>query len=124
MRGLGIIRELLKNLVTKPMTVRFPHEKILISERYRGEHNYDIDKCVSCGLCARICPNRAIEMVEVEQSDGTQKSCPQIDLGKCCFCALCEDVCPTDALILTTEIPEAVFDINTLIKCPATNSEE
>ena len=62
-------------------------------------------------------------MVEVEQSDGAQKSCPQIDLGKCCFCALCEDVCPTDALILTTEIPEAVFDINTLIKCPSTSSE-
>ncbi len=114
---------MLKNLVTKPMTVRFPHEKIIISERYRGQHKYDIDKCVSCGLCARICPNRAIEMVEVEQSDGAQKSCPQIDLGKCCFCALCEDVCPTDALILTTEIPEAVFDINTLIKCPSTSSE-
>ena len=113
----------MKNLVTKPMTVRFPHEKVPISERYRGEHEYDIDKCVSCGLCARICPNRAIEMLEVEQADGTEKSYPQIDMSKCCFCALCEDVCPTDALRLTTEIPEAVFDPDTLIKYPSASSE-
>ncbi|MCD6127078.1 MAG: NADH-quinone oxidoreductase subunit I [Methanomicrobia archaeon] len=121
-----VIPKLIRNLFSKPMTVRFPHESIPIPDGYRGEHEYDIDKCISCGLCAKICPNRAIEMVEMpeEYKDKYPKKYPKIDLGKCCFCALCRDICPTGAMKLTKNFFLSTFDSSTTIKYPSPKKEE
>ena len=116
----GILPKLFKNMFSKPMTVRFPHESIPIPDRYRGEHEYDIEKCISCGLCAKICPNRAIEMIELpkEYKEKYPKTYPKIDLGKCCFCGLCEDICPKDSIRLTKNVFLSTFDKNNVIKNP------
>ena len=116
----GIIPKLFKNLVSKPMTVRFPHESIPIPDGYRGEHHYNIEDCISCGLCARICPNRAIEMTEAPENKKEEypKTYPRIDMGKCCFCGLCEDICPTNALTLTKNVFLSTFNPDTTIKNP------
>ena len=117
---LQIVKEVFKNIFTKPMTVLFPFEKIEIPERNRGEHSLDIDKCISCGACARICPNLAIEMIETipEHREKYPKTYPQVDLGKCCFCALCEDICPKGAIKLTTNFFLATFDKSDTVRSP------
>lgn len=126
MAPIGMIPRLIQNMFLKPMTVKFPHESIPIPEDYRGEHEYDIDKCISCSLCARICPNMAIEMVEAPKSlkDSYPKTYPQIDIGKCCFCGLCQDICPKDALKLTNNVFLSTFDSSTVIKPPIGDKEE
>ena len=108
------------------MTVKFPHESIPIAKGYRGEHEYDIDKCRSCGLCANICPNKAIKMVKVPKKYGEKypKLYPQIDLGKCCFCGLCEDICPTGAIKLTKNTFLSAFDSKEVIKNPVPKNKE
>jgi len=123
---LGILPKLLQNLFSKPMTVKFPHESIPIPDGYRGEHKYDIDKCIGCGLCAEICPNRAIEMVEAskEYKDKYPKKYPKIDLGKCCFCALCEDICPKDSISLTKNVFLSTFDSSNVLKYPMPKNRE
>jgi formate hydrogenlyase subunit 6/NADH:ubiquinone oxidoreductase subunit I len=117
---LEIVFELLKNLVSRPMTVRFPHESIPIPQGYRGEHVYDATECISCALCAKICPNRAIEMVQApeELREKYAKEYPRIDLGKCCFCALCQDICPKGCIELKTNVFLATFDPSVTIKSP------
>jgi NADH-quinone oxidoreductase chain I len=114
---LGIVFELLKNLFSRPMTVQFPHQAIPIPDGYRGEHTLDIDTCTSCGLCFRICPNRAIEMVEAPEQlrDKYPKQYPKIDLGKCCFCGLCQDICPKDSITLTKGFFLSTFDPKSVI---------
>ena len=106
------------------MTVKFPYESIPIPDGYRGEHRYDIDNCISCGLCAKICPNRAIEMVGVskELKEKYPKSYPKIDLGKCCFCGLCEDICPKDSILLTKNVFLSTFDPSVVIRNPVESS--
>jgi len=123
---LKTVIELLKRLFQKPMTVRFPHESIPIAEGYRGEHKYDIDKCRSCGLCANICPNRAITMVKApkEYRKKYPELYPQIDLGKCCFCGLCQDRCPNGAIKLSKNVFLSTFDSKETIKNPAPKNEE
>ncbi len=108
------------------MTVRFPHESIPIPQRYRGEHVYDIEKCISCGLCAKICPNRAIEMVVVsnEHKDKYPKTYPKIDIGKCCFCGLCEEICPKDSLKLTKNVFLSTFDSSSVQKYPQPEAKQ
>jgi len=116
----GIVNYLLKNLFSKPMTVCFPDKSIEIPKGYRGEHSYDRDKCISCGLCAKICPDKAIEMVEApeEYKGKYPKKYPQIDLGKCCFCGFCEDICPKNCLKLTNNFFLSTFDKSSIIKMP------
>jgi len=120
-----VLPKVFKNMFSKPMTVRFPRESISIPDGYRGEHEYDIDKCISCGLCAKICPNRAIEMVGAteECKERYPKKYPRIDLGKCCFCALCQDICPKDAIKLTKNFFLSTFDKSKVIKNPALKTE-
>jgi len=107
-------------MFSKPMTVRFPHESIPIPEKYRGAHEYYIDKCISCGLCEKICPNMAIEMVETveDYKKDYSKTYPRIDLGKCCFCGLCEDICPKDAIKLSKNVFLSTFDKSNIILDP------
>jgi len=94
-----------KNLYKKPMTLVFPKEALPPVENYRGRQLLDIEKCVGCSMCSRVCPNDAIVMV-----DFNDKKCPQIHLGKCCFCGLCAENCPTGALEMTSEIFIAGYD--------------
>jgi len=114
------IQVLFETLFSKPMTVKFPYESIEIPEDYRGEHELDIDKCVGCALCDEICPNRAVEMVELpeEHKEKYPKTYPRLDLGKCCFCGLCQDICPRKCLTLTKNVFLATPDPSAVIKNP------
>ncbi|MFW5912132.1 MAG: 4Fe-4S binding protein [Candidatus Hadarchaeota archaeon] len=62
----------------------------------------DRDKCVSCGICARVCPAWAIEYDDEEK--------PIIDLGRCIYCGECAENCPTNAIEMSKNFELASFN--------------
>ncbi|MCK4527272.1 FAD-dependent oxidoreductase [candidate division WOR-3 bacterium] len=106
----------IKYLFKKPKTLRYPFELKEPSERYRGLHLNNWDKCTGCGNCADICPNVAIEMKEIPEikpEEGEKNERPEVDYGRCCFCGLCVDICPTGSLRLSRDYLHIHFDPDT-----------
>jgi uncharacterized protein (DUF362 family)/NAD-dependent dihydropyrimidine dehydrogenase PreA subunit len=52
-------------------------------------------RCVSCGICGKVCPVDAIS--DALRTDGGKKL-PAIDRSKCVGCLCCHEMCPTGAM--------------------------
>lgn len=50
---------------------------------------------VSCGACARRCPQHAIQMVPSVADDPKSPKIPVVDEEKCIGCGACENLCPS-----------------------------
>jgi formate hydrogenlyase subunit 6/NADH:ubiquinone oxidoreductase subunit I len=103
-------------------TVQYPHATLPVPDTGRYRLHNEIDDCIVCDKCAKICPVNCITIEPIraveefgKTSDGTPKriyaATFDIDMGKCCFCALCTTVCPTECLTMTKVYDFSVFDI-------------
>ncbi|MCS7386178.1 MAG: ferredoxin [Candidatus Methanomethylicota archaeon] len=117
---MAMIREIWRNFPKRPATLKYPFERLEPSERYRGKHHFDPKLCVGCGLCARDCPAKAIEMVTF--SDGKRR--PVFYLDRCIFCAVCERICPRNAIKLTKFYELATYDKSELVLKEALEPEK
>ena len=91
----------IKNSLRKPVTEFYPVQKFKAPERYRGRHIFYDELCIGCSLCAKVCPNNTIVMLErPEQTDPKLKHRPIIDLNRCIFCGYCAEVCPAKCLFM------------------------
>ncbi len=115
--------EATKYLFEEPKTLQYPFEFKEPAPRYRGFHLNDWDKCTGCGNCEDICPNQAIEMVEIPElesrpEEGMTNERPEINYGRCCFCGLCVDICPAGSLSLSRDYLHIHFDKDTFTFIP------
>ena len=103
-----------RQMFTRPITIQYPEERREPAERYRGLHalrrhsDGGEERCISCCLCARICPSQCIRLV----TSGEEKKVIDeydIDLGHCLFCGLCAEVCPVEAIVLTKRYEAAYY---------------
>ncbi len=69
-----------------------PDSLILEEKTTKTIAQVNLERCIKCGLCANICPSKAIQMVEHK---------PVIDPYLCISCGDCVKRCPTRALALT-----------------------
>jgi len=75
------------------------------------------DKCISCGICEKVCPYHAIIYAPVP----CEQACPVdaisknengkeiIDFDKCTFCGKCLMACPFGAIVEETHLFDLVF---------------
>lgn len=103
-------------------TIQYPHVSLPLPDNGRYKLHNEIDDCIVCDKCAKICPVNCITIEPIKAieeigrtSDGTPKRIYaakfDIDMGKCCFCGLCTTVCPTECLTMTKTYDFSVFDI-------------
>ncbi len=96
----------------RPVTVQYPYEKLIPSERFRGRIHFEFDKCISCEVCVRVCPIN-LPVVDWEFNKEVKKKQLKhysIDFGVCIFCGNCVEYCPTNCLSMTEEYELAAYD--------------
>jgi len=104
------------HLRRRPVTVQYPYEKLIPSERYRGRIHYEFDKCIACEVCVRVCPINlpVVDWVMNKETKKKELRNYSIDFGVCIFCGNCVEYCPTNCLSMTEEYELSTFDRHNL----------
>jgi ech hydrogenase subunit F len=93
---LPMVPRALRNLVSAPVTRRYPTEVRPRFAGARGAIVYDVESCNFCMLCARRCPAAAIECSRDDRLWA-------IDQLTCIACGVCVDVCAKKSLSMSVE---------------------
>ncbi len=125
-KGLGYS---FRKIVKEPMyTFQYPDEQWYPPDSFRGRpvlvEEEGKPRCVSCNLCARVCPPMAISMQshEIESVKEREPKWFEINMLRCIYCGYCEEVCPEEAIVMSKEYDltfqdrnEAVFGLERLL---------
>jgi len=99
--------------IPKP-TRQYPEERWMPEKSYRGRPVLvklnGVEKCVACGLCARVCPSLAISLKASETIEKKERYPVEFEINmlRCIFCGLCEEACPKEAIVMSKDY-ELVF---------------
>lgn len=102
MSAIPFLKEIVKNLLSIPLTDKKAIECKEGLEGYRGKIHFNEEVCIGCGLCTRVCASNAIEKKMFKVNDG-QKITLIFDMSSCTFCGMCSDFCPKKAIKLTKD---------------------
>ena len=90
-------------------TRQYPEEKWTPPSSFRGRpvlvEEKGVERCVACGLCARVCPALAIEM-QSSETEYWKERYPvkfEINMLRCIYCGFCEEVCPEEAIVMSQD---------------------
>ncbi|AUS98324.1 formate hydrogenlyase [Clostridium thermosuccinogenes] len=98
-----MIRNVLKNMVSKPATRNYPLYKRPSFKDTRGRvGGNDMEKCIFCGICSRKCPSQAIKVNKTEKTW-------EIDPFKCVICGECASVCPKKSIYMDEQYTPAAY---------------
>jgi NADH-quinone oxidoreductase subunit I len=104
----------LKQMFRPKFTRQYPEERWNPPASFRGRpvlvEEQGVERCVACGLCARVCPALAIEMQAAETPLEKERYPERFEINmlRCIFCGFCEEACPEEAIVMSDEY-ELVF---------------
>ena len=110
------LRISMRNMLRGPITVKYPHEKLVLPERARWavRPKYFDDgspKCTACMTCVRVCPDHILSLDVTTAEDKTKHiDAFGYEIGACMMCGLCVEACPFDAIMMSHDYELAVTD--------------
>ncbi len=104
-------------------TIQYPDEKMPLPEEFRyipflvydeKPNGEKVDRCTSCGICAKVCPPQCI-WIERTNDPVTGRPVPApaeffIDIDICMNCGLCAEYCPFDAIKMDHDYEISTFE--------------
>lgn len=108
------LKQAIASLFGAPYTNNFPAQPHEPFPRFRGKPIPSQTGCVACGACAKVCPSRAIEVIDTVTAPVPVRAVVwHYDL--CVFCGQCERLCTTtEGVKLSREFDLATTDRSTL----------
>jgi len=114
-----------KKLEEGTNTIQYPAQQLPVPEVGRYQLDVEIDDCIVCDLCAKICPVDCITIDSIKATEligNTSDGSPRriyaakfdIDMAKCMYCGLCTIVCPTECIVMTNQYDKTVFELKDL----------
>ena len=108
------------------VTIQYPLETIPIPDNGRYRLHNEMDDCIVCDKCAKVCPVDCIDIEPIKAleevgraSDGSPirlyAAKFDIDMAKCCYCGLCTTVCPTECLTMTKTFDYSELDVRDMV---------
>ena len=108
------------------VTLQYPFETMAIPDNGRYRLHNEMDDCIVCDKCAKICPVDCIEIEPIRASEEIAQASDgssirlyaakfDIDMAKCCYCGLCTTVCPTECLTMTKTFDYSEFDVRDML---------
>ena len=107
------------------VTLQYPHEQLPIPDNGRYQLRNEIDDCIVCDKCAKVCPVDCITIDAIKATEEVGRASDgspirlyaakfDIDMAKCCYCGLCTAVCPTECLTMDKKFDYSEFDLGKL----------
>ena len=120
-----VVTNLCKGCIAQSCKMNCPREAVSRSEN--GQAVIDPQKCISCGICQKLCPYHAIVFLPVP----CEESCPvgairknkkgkeTIDESKCTLCGKCVNACPFGSIMESTQMLQVLKALKSNIKVTA-----
>jgi formate hydrogenlyase subunit 6/NADH:ubiquinone oxidoreductase subunit I len=80
----------------KPVTQRYPFERLEAPDQYRGKLVWTPGKCNGCCLCMKDCPANAIELLTIDKKN--KQFVMRYHADRCTYCAQCVQNCRLECL--------------------------
>lgn len=103
-------------------TIQYPEEKLPVPEEFRfipfliyeEKEGQQVQRCTSCGICAKVCPPQCIWIVR-SSDPKTGRPIPDpaefyVDVDICMNCGLCAEFCPFDAIKMDHDYELSVYN--------------
>lgn len=100
-----------KHALKPRVTLEYPEIKQELDDNFRGKHQFCIDKCLGCGICQKVCPANAINIIKNDNKVVEYV----IDYSKCIFCGNCAEYCTKNAISMGKDYELASDNKNDLV---------
>ena len=105
-----ILTMIWNNLRRGYQTLLFP-QRPQVSERFRGQVQFDPAHCIGCAICRFRCTSGAIQY-----KAGKEEFTWSYDPGRCTFCGRCVEGCKDNAIHQEEGLPPVYFKPSELKK--------
>ena len=79
LKGLGVTG---KHWFKREITEQYPEQRPDLPPASQGFFDYDVTKCIACGLCERACPNHVITVESEKNEEGKKENVTPDDITK------------------------------------------
>ncbi|XWW48087.1 4Fe-4S dicluster domain-containing protein [Fibrella sp. USSR17] len=122
---MGVADDTYFDLTDGLVTLQYPHEQLPIPDNGRYRLHNEIDDCIVCDKCAKVCPVDCITIDPIKATEEVGRASDgspirlyaaqfDIDMAKCCYCGLCTAVCPTECLTMEKKFDFSTFELGDL----------
>ncbi|MBP6470317.1 MAG: 4Fe-4S binding protein [Chloroflexi bacterium] len=85
----------------RPITQKYPFERLDAPVRLRGKLHWNPEKCTGCALCNKDCPANAIEIITVDKKE--KRFVMKYHMDRCTYCAQCVESCRFSCIEMSDE---------------------